>query len=122
MMYERKPTLHREGATPRDTCIARPVEPLLHVCHQKEGGHDEVVKKGSGDALVVVLRACYLLVDERIVDFEPGRSAEGGGIKDSNRALNGASNTLHDRKGGNRKSETLDDAQAKHVHKSSCQG
>ena len=64
MMYESKPALNRVRITARDPSFPWTIKPFLDVCDEKESSGNEVVEEDCGDALVIVLGARSLLVDE----------------------------------------------------------
>ena len=87
MVYESKPALNRVRITARDTSFPWTIKPFLDVCDEKESSGNEVVEEDCGDALVIVLRARGLLVNERVVDFDSRWSTERGCIEDGDGAF-----------------------------------
>ena len=123
-MDEGEPPLDRVRAASRDPCFSWPVEPFLHVRYQEECGHNKVVNEDSGDALVVILRASKVLLNEGVVDFESWWGAEGRRIEHGDGALHSAGHALHRALGNEDEDERRapDDARRRHVHRSSCPG
>ena len=94
MVDERKPALDSVRVAPRDTRFSRTIQPFLYVRDKQERGDDEVIQEYGGDALVIVLRARGLLVNERVVDFDSRWSTERGCIEDGDGALDRTRYTL----------------------------
>ena len=63
-MYESKPALNRVRITAWDPSFPWTIKPFLDVCDEKESSSNEVVEEDCRDALVIVLGARSLLVDE----------------------------------------------------------
>lgn len=105
-MNKSKPALDRVRVATGDTRLPRSVKPLLNVSDKEKRSDHEVVDQDGRNALVVVLRAHNVPLDERVVDFESWGCTEGSSIENSDGAFDSICYTLYVAEGDEATQET----------------
>ncbi len=96
MVDEREPALNGVRVAPGNPRLPWTIQPLLNIRYQEERGDNKVVEQNRWDALVIVLGARRLPLDERVVDLDPRWRAQSCGVEDSYGTFYGARYALYE--------------------------